>query len=197
MPKWTSLPIEQALELLGSQYSVPAIRQLAVRSLSDTKDAILECLLMPLVVALRYEPASEPSPLSLFLIERAVACPYLAMPLFWCLTVERSCGGPHVGVYRSALALLCRQLEERKLHFSPHAPAFLPSFAQEDGSAAFVRDSSNPVDEVAGLKEGSENGWLMIDVLRRQEHFVACLAGMISKLPLQRRVSCVSACLWV
>jgi phosphatidylinositol 3-kinase len=55
LPTWVDVETEDALELLGSNYSVAPIRRLALRSLEKISDAELLCFLMPLSVALRYD----------------------------------------------------------------------------------------------------------------------------------------------
>jgi len=136
------------------------------------KDSLLASLLMPLTIALRYEPEpdSAPSPLCRFLIGRAVACPYLAMPLFWHLTVERSCGGSYLRVYRGGLALLCQELEQKRVRFC----------AQSQPITTLFSDHGIEGGQHTGQTTGA--GPLMIDVLRRQEHFVASLAGLVAEI---------------
>ena len=59
VPTWVDLETEDALELLGSNYSVVPIRNLAIRSLEKISDAELLCFLMPLSVALRYDVVDD------------------------------------------------------------------------------------------------------------------------------------------
>ena len=76
-----------------------------MRSLERLTDAELSCVLLPLVVAMRYEEGLGGG-LGDFLIRRAIACPTLAMPLFWFLTVERSSAGGPVAMYRCVYVYL-------------------------------------------------------------------------------------------
>lgn len=62
VPTWVDLEAEDALELLGSNYAVPPIRHLALRSLAKLPDAELLCFLMPLSVALRYDVTDRETP---------------------------------------------------------------------------------------------------------------------------------------
>lgn len=64
LPTWVDLETEDALELLGSNYSVAPIRRLALRSLEKISDAELLCFLMPLSVALRYDVVDDSSSLA-------------------------------------------------------------------------------------------------------------------------------------
>ena len=61
VPTWVDVETEDALELLGSNYSVAPIRRLALRSLEKISDADLLCFLMPLSVALRYDVVATQS----------------------------------------------------------------------------------------------------------------------------------------
>ncbi len=94
MSLWPDVDVGDALELLGDNFVVSDVQQLAVRSLKHVADDGLLLLLLSLVQAMRHDPAQS-SPLSSFIMSRALAVPpptlppLLALELFWCLTYEK------------------------------------------------------------------------------------------------------------
>lgn len=109
VPHWVDVPPEDALHLLGSSYRLAPIRALAVRSLQPVSDAELKCWLMPLSMALRYDSLPD-SLLANFLFRRALNSSDIAIALYWYLTVEKSCEGPHSALYKGLLEQLVREL---------------------------------------------------------------------------------------
>lgn len=112
--KWVEIDIEDALELLGSNFKNPGVRTYAVERLKKANDSELELYLLQLVQALRYESLMGGStdfsivelneslaigqsssvmsdaltPLSQFLVERALLNDRLGSFLYWYLTTE-------------------------------------------------------------------------------------------------------------
>ena len=132
--------------------------------------------------------------LASFLIARSCKNARLATALFWHLSVERSCGGEHSRLYKRAHLLLCQRLQSERV--SCHQ-----GLAGEAGDTSINKPSSlkggsagGSAGEGTGVpEEGGKR--LLIHVLRRQEHFVASLGGLVaelkkgSKLPRPQQVA--------
>ncbi|TQV93376.1 phosphoinositide 3-kinase [Cordyceps javanica] len=94
--RWTEIDVDDALELLGSSFSNPAVRSYAVDRLRKAEDDELLLYLLQLVQALKYEHiatesvdnALEDSSLARFLIHRAAANFLLGNYFYWYLMVE-------------------------------------------------------------------------------------------------------------
>jgi phosphatidylinositol kinase/protein kinase (PI-3 family) len=111
--KWVEIDIEDALELLGPNFKNSNVRTYAVERLKKANDGELELYLLQLVQALRYESIANQStdfsivelnesiigpssslltdsltPLSQFLVERALLDDRLGSFLYWYLTTE-------------------------------------------------------------------------------------------------------------
>lgn len=84
--KWSMIPIECALELLGPFFANPQVRQHAVSRLDKEEDVKITLYLLQLVQALRYEPLD--GTLSEFLIKKGTENDRIGGQLFWYLTVE-------------------------------------------------------------------------------------------------------------
>lgn len=88
MHQWTPVGTLEALQLLSPSFrKQPEVRKHAVAILDLASDEELECFLLQLVQALRYED-SESAPLADLLCYRAARKATLAIPLFWYLHVE-------------------------------------------------------------------------------------------------------------
>ncbi|KAF2434393.1 phosphatidylinositol 3-kinase catalytic subunit [Tothia fuscella] len=99
LPRWTSIDVDDALELLGPQFDHPAVRAYAVDRLGKSDDEELLLYLLQLVQALKFEKKRvEPeesveeevydSSLATFLITRAAKNFKLGNYLHWYLMVE-------------------------------------------------------------------------------------------------------------
>ena len=101
------------------------------------------------------------------LVECSHACVFLHTPeptaLFWHLSVERSCGGQHASLYKRAHLVLCHKLQVLRVR-SNEGLECRGERCAEPGDAGVATDA------------------LLIDVLRRQEHFVASLGGLVAEL---------------
>ncbi|OAQ98168.1 hypothetical protein LLEC1_03579 [Akanthomyces lecanii] len=94
--RWTEIDVDDALELLGSSFSNPAVRSYAVDRLRKADDHELLLYLLQLVQALKYEHIStevvegslQDSSLALFLIQRAASNFLLGNYFYWYLMVE-------------------------------------------------------------------------------------------------------------
>ncbi|KAK2659192.1 hypothetical protein Ddye_005725 [Dipteronia dyeriana] len=87
MGRWVMIDVCDALELLSPVFESEEVRAYAVRVLQRADDEELQCYLLQLVEALRFE-RSEKSRLSQFLVERSSRNIELASFLRWYVTVE-------------------------------------------------------------------------------------------------------------
>lgn len=87
MHKWATIDIADALELLSPVFESEEVRAYAVTVLERAEDVELQCYLLQLVQALRFE-RSDKSRLAYFLVHRAVHNFDLASFLRWYITVE-------------------------------------------------------------------------------------------------------------
>lgn len=86
LQKWSMIPIDCALELLGPSFTNSHVRQHAVKRLVKEEDVKIILYLLQLVQALRYEP--QDGTLSNFLITKGSESDRIGGQLFWYLTVE-------------------------------------------------------------------------------------------------------------
>ena len=140
--------------------------------------------------------------LAAFLIARSCGNAKIATALFWHLSVERSCGGQHSLTYKRVHLLLCQRLQSARvpsdLGLQPAAGSEQGVAVEDGGDSAgfFDMDRSGGI---GGVRQGEKGGAsregnalagrgaslsqgkpLLIDVLRRQEHFVAALGGLVA-----------------
>jgi hypothetical protein len=102
-----------ALELLDIKFADYYIREYAVKILMQMPDDELQLYLLQLIQVLKYEQHHN-SPLSRFLICRALQSPYIiGHHLFWGLKAEQ-----HITEYNERFSLI---LEEYLAHSGPHA----------------------------------------------------------------------------
>ncbi|CAA3031722.1 Phosphatidylinositol 3-kinase, root isoform [Olea europaea subsp. europaea] len=87
MGKWETIDVSDALELLSSVFESEEVRAYAVTVLERADDEELQCYLLQLVQALRFE-RSDKSRLSHFLVQRSLRNIELASFLRWYVTVE-------------------------------------------------------------------------------------------------------------
>ncbi|XP_078431402.1 vacuolar protein sorting 34 [Wolffia australiana] len=87
MGRWESIDVTDALELLSPVFESEEVRAYAVSVLERADDEELQCYLLQLVQALRFE-RSERSRLTLFLVQRSVHNIQIASFFRWYLTVE-------------------------------------------------------------------------------------------------------------
>ncbi|XP_066361256.1 phosphatidylinositol 3-kinase, root isoform-like [Miscanthus floridulus] len=85
--KWETIDVADALELLSPDFKREEIRAYAVRVLERADDDELQCYLLQLVQALRFE-TSDMSSLALFLVNRALSNIEIASFLRWYVIVE-------------------------------------------------------------------------------------------------------------
>lgn len=137
--KWVEVDIEDALELLGPNFKNITVRTYAVERLKKAHDNELELYLLQLVQALRYESLSNNgshensefsivelngsstssvlnpslSPLSQFLVERALVNDRLGSFLYWYLNVESK--DKPTSIYKTLLDYYMKNLTNREL----------------------------------------------------------------------------------
>ncbi|CAN6446279.1 unnamed protein product [Victoria cruziana] len=87
MGKWETIDTTDALELLSPVFESEEVRAYAVSILERADDEELQCYLLQLVQALRFE-RSDKSCLSLFLVQRSLSNIELASFLRWYVAVE-------------------------------------------------------------------------------------------------------------
>ncbi|KAH9554610.1 hypothetical protein CY35_08G072300 [Sphagnum magellanicum] len=87
MRRWAPIDIADALELLSPVFESEEVRGHAVTVLEGAEDEELQCYLLQLVQALRFE-RSDKSRLAFFLVKRATQKLELASFLRWYVTVE-------------------------------------------------------------------------------------------------------------
>lgn len=87
--RWTAVEVADALEMLSDFFRNAHVREYATRVLSQASDDEISSYLLQLVQALRYE-ATNPSPLSEFLVQRCCGTLELATFFNWYLVVEQS-----------------------------------------------------------------------------------------------------------
>ncbi|XP_042007161.1 phosphatidylinositol 3-kinase, root isoform-like isoform X2 [Salvia splendens] len=87
MSKWETIDVCDALELLSPVFESEEVRAYAVSVLERADDEELQCYLLQLVQALRFE-RSDKSRLSYFLVERSLCNIDLASFLRWYVAVE-------------------------------------------------------------------------------------------------------------
>ncbi|PNY03778.1 phosphatidylinositol 3-kinase root [Trifolium pratense] len=87
MGKWETIDVCDALELLSPVFESEEVRAYAVSVLERADDEELQCYLLQLVQALRFE-RSDKSRLSQFLVQRALSNIELASFLRWYVAVE-------------------------------------------------------------------------------------------------------------
>ncbi|ORY92203.1 kinase-like domain-containing protein [Syncephalastrum racemosum] len=96
LPLWVDIDVDDALELLGKEFSNRSVRSYAVNQLRKADDDDLLLYLLQLVQALKFEhlidkgPAAYNSSLLHFLIDRAINNEVLGNYLHWYLMVECS-----------------------------------------------------------------------------------------------------------
>ena len=92
LDRWAEIDVDDALELLGRDFSHPVVRGYAVERLKKADDDELLLYLLQLVQALKYEAAGEgdDSSLARFLINRASSSFLLGNFFHWYLLVEIS-----------------------------------------------------------------------------------------------------------
>ncbi|CAM0142069.1 Phosphatidylinositol (PI) 3-kinase [Umbelopsis sp. WA50703] len=94
LPLWADIDVDDALELLGKDFSNRHVRAYAVSQLRKAEDDDLLLYLLQLVQALKFErmadkgPSSYDSSLAQFLIDRAIRNPVLGNYFHWYLMVE-------------------------------------------------------------------------------------------------------------
>ncbi|KAM0252608.1 hypothetical protein ACHAP5_000898 [Fusarium lateritium] len=104
--RWTSIDVDDALELLGPSFDNSAVRSYAVERLRKADDEELLLYLLQLVQALKYEhiktdtedESGNDSSLAQFLIQRAAANFLLGNYFHWYLMVECDDRSPEQGV---------------------------------------------------------------------------------------------------
>lgn len=87
MGRWETIDVTDALELLSPVFESEEVRAYAVSVLERADDEELQCYLLQLVQALRFE-RSDKSRLSLFLVQRSLFNIELASFLRWYVAVE-------------------------------------------------------------------------------------------------------------
>ncbi len=106
LPTWVNIDVDDALLLLSDDFKNEAVRKLGVSMLNNAEDDELQCYLLQLVQALRYESelqilevddseadastkkAENPlGPLATFLVERASKSQQLCNMMYWYLLV--------------------------------------------------------------------------------------------------------------
>ncbi|KAG1342793.1 hypothetical protein COCNU_05G010220 [Cocos nucifera] len=87
MGKWETIDVADALELLSPVFESEEVRAYAVSVLERAGDDELQCYLLQLVQALRFE-RSDKSSLSLFLVQRSLSNIEIASFLRWYVAVE-------------------------------------------------------------------------------------------------------------
>ncbi|RWR84950.1 Phosphatidylinositol 3-/4-kinase [Cinnamomum micranthum f. kanehirae] len=87
MGRWETIDVTDALELLSPVFESEEVRAYAVSVLERADDEELQCYLLQLVQALRFE-RSDKSRLSHFLVQRSLSNIELASFLRWYVTVE-------------------------------------------------------------------------------------------------------------
>ncbi|KAF2555310.1 hypothetical protein F2Q68_00017565 [Brassica cretica] len=87
MYKWETIDVCDALELLSPLFQSEEVRAFAVSVLERADDEELQCYLLQLVQAIRFE-RSDRSRLSQFLVERALRNIELASYVRWYVNVE-------------------------------------------------------------------------------------------------------------
>ncbi|XP_077244146.1 vacuolar protein sorting 34 isoform X2 [Tasmannia lanceolata] len=87
MGRWESIDVTDALELLSPVFESEEVRAYAVSVLERADDEELQCYLLQLVQALRFE-RSDKSRLSLFLVQRSLRNIELACFFRWYVAVE-------------------------------------------------------------------------------------------------------------
>ncbi|XP_062191805.1 phosphatidylinositol 3-kinase, root isoform-like isoform X2 [Phragmites australis] len=85
--KWETIDVADALELLSLDFESDEVRGYAVNVLERADDEELQCYLLQLVQALRFE-RSDKSRLALFLVNRALSNIEIASFLRWYILVE-------------------------------------------------------------------------------------------------------------
>ncbi|TVU42112.1 hypothetical protein EJB05_08502 [Eragrostis curvula] len=85
--KWETIDVADALELLSPDFESDEVRGYAVSVLERADDEELQCYLLQLVQALRFE-RSDKSRLALFLVNRALSNIEIASFLRWYIVVE-------------------------------------------------------------------------------------------------------------
>ncbi|KFK40782.1 hypothetical protein AALP_AA2G040200 [Arabis alpina] len=110
MYKWPMIDVSDALELLSPLFESEEVRAYAVSVLGRADDEELQCYLLQLVQALRFE-RSDRSRLSQFLVQRALKNIELASFLRWYVAVEFS---DHVYAkrYYSTFDLLMEKMKQ-------------------------------------------------------------------------------------
>lgn len=92
LPKWSTISVDSALELLGPSFKNPQVREFAVARLRQAQDIEIMLYLLQLVQALRYDP--EESSLCKLLIAKGGENDRIGCQLFWYLTVESADPNP-------------------------------------------------------------------------------------------------------
>ncbi|XP_010533951.1 PREDICTED: phosphatidylinositol 3-kinase VPS34 isoform X2 [Tarenaya hassleriana] len=113
MSKWEMIDVCDALELLSPLFESEEVRAYAVSVLERADDEELQCYLLQLVQALRFE-RSDRSRLSQFLVQRSLRNIELASYLRWYVAVEL-----HDHVYAKRFYSTYELLEEKMIKLTP------------------------------------------------------------------------------
>jgi len=91
LPKWRKMEPIDYLELLDGTYPDPVVRELAVSCMELLPDTVLTDHMLQVVQSLKHE-AHHDSPLSRFLVKRAMQDPNVGQTVFWALKSELHLG---------------------------------------------------------------------------------------------------------
>lgn len=151
LPRWAEIDIDDAIELLGPQFSDPNVRLYAVDRLRKASDTELELYLLQLVEAIKFEPANKRttsvnrSYLARFLIGRAAKNVRLGNFFYWYIVVQ------------------CQEANSTSEIFQPVLSQFLAALrSQPDGEQhsqalkAQIKFMNKLLDLAVGIKTSKE-----------------------------------------
>ena len=149
LPRWAEIGIDDALELLGPNFSNAQVRAHAVDRLRKASDHELELYLLQLVQALRFEKGTSSSSLGKFLIGRAARNPILGNYFFWYVNVEAlETGAPQIfktvlGQFKHSLKQASNGGASGSLG-SPNSHATTTSGSKHNSTSADSGDHDHP-----------------------------------------------------
>ncbi|KAJ4818077.1 Phosphatidylinositol 3-kinase [Rhynchospora pubera] len=170
MGRWETIDVTDALELLSPLFESEEVRAYAVSVLERADDEELQCYLLQLVQALRFE-RSDKSHLALFLIQRSLSNIEIASFLRWYVLVEL-----HDPVYAKRFYCTYEMLEDSMIKLEAVGSAEEDGFKMWQSLVRQTELTAQLCSIMKDIKKVSGGTQKKIDKLRQ------LLSGLLSEL---------------
>ncbi|KAJ1699248.1 hypothetical protein LUZ63_007760 [Rhynchospora breviuscula] len=170
MGRWETIDVTDALELLSPLFESEEVRAYAVSVLERAEDEELQCYLLQLVQALRFE-RSDKSHLALFLIQRSLSNIEIASFLRWYVLVEL-----HDPVYAKRFYCTYEMLEDSMIKLEAVGSAEEDGFKMWQSLVRQTELTAQLCSIMKDIKKVSGGTQKKIDKLRQ------LLSGLLSEL---------------